>query len=157
MSLGQLLPATHIAPSLRATTRWAALDELVGVLIAAGAVPATSRLMLRAALVAREERMSTGIGKGVAVPHAVVDGVTATIAAFGRSAAGVDFDAMDGAPVDLIFLLIVPASRPTEHLHTLSDLSRLLTQPDVAGRLRAASTSDELHAVLAGQEQLVGR
>lgn len=137
-----------ILPSLRASTGLQAIDELVAAVAAAGVIPASGRDAVAAAVKKRELSMSTGFGFGVAVPHAATPLAPGTVLAFGRSAAGIDFAALDGQPVRLVALMLVAAGERERHLPTLARVSRLLHRRDVREALAAAADADAIAAIL---------
>ena len=92
------------------------------------------------ALLAREQETTTGVGKGIGIPHAKTDAVREPTLAFTRSSVGVDFDAMDDEPATLIFMILVPESGADDHLSLLSSLSRALMHDDVREDLHSASS-----------------
>lgn len=100
------------------------------------------------ALVEREAAGSTGVGHGVAAPHARLDGLTRMRGVFVRLDQPVEFDAVDDQPVDLIFALFAPPNASSEHLRALARVSRMLRQTDVREHLRQARTPDAIHALL---------
>jgi PTS system nitrogen regulatory IIA component len=100
-------------------------------------------------VMAREALGSTGVGDGVAVPHARVPGLKHFFAVFARLEKPINFDAVDGQPIDLILLLLIPADADTDHLAALACVSRRLRDPDVARQLRANSDPAALYALLA--------
>lgn len=99
-------------------------------------------------LTEREALGSTGIGDGVAIPHGKMEGLRQMIVAFGRSRKGVEFQALDGMPVFLFFLLLTPLDRPGEHLKALARISRILKNPLLRERLRNGSGQKELHRLI---------
>ncbi|MCY1204547.1 Nitrogen regulatory protein [compost metagenome] len=99
-------------------------------------------------LVAREKLGSTGFGNGIAIPHCRLTGCTSPISAVLRLDAPVDFDAIDGAPVDLLFVLLVPEAATDEHLELLRQIASMLDRGDVRERLRQASDSTSLYQVV---------
>ncbi|BAN46759.1 PTS IIA-like nitrogen regulatory protein PtsN [Metapseudomonas resinovorans] len=99
-------------------------------------------------LVAREKLGSTGFGNGIAIPHCRLTGCTAPISAVLRLDAPVDFDAIDGAPVDLLFVLLVPEAATDEHLELLRQIASMLDRTDVRERLRQAPDSTSLYQVV---------
>jgi PTS system nitrogen regulatory IIA component len=101
------------------------------------------------ALSEREQAGSTGVGYGVAVPHARLDGLTRMRGVFVRLDQPVDFGSVDDQPVDLLFALFAPPNASTEHLRALARVSRLLRQGDLREQLRQARTADAIHALLA--------
>ena len=125
MNLGNLLSADLILPEMQATERWSAIVELVDLLVARDRVRAEDRDLILAALRQREETTSTGIGFGIAIPHASSDRITEVVAAFGRSSRGIEFDSLDNAPVRFIVLFVVPKDQFQTHLRTLAAIRRL--------------------------------
>ena len=103
-------------------------------------------------LMAREKLGSTGIGDGIAIPHARVKNLTRVTVAFGRAPGGVDFNALDGKPTDLFFVLIAPEDVPGEHLKVLARLSRLLRNPVFRDALRRARGRHELYEIIARED-----
>lgn len=99
-------------------------------------------------LVAREKLGSTGFGNGIAIPHCRLPGCTAPISALLRLDSAVDFDAIDGAPVDLLFVLLVPEAATDEHLELLRQIASMLDRSDVREQLRHAPTSERLYQVV---------
>lgn len=99
-------------------------------------------------LVERERLGPTGFGKGVAIPHGKVDGLGQIVGIFASLAEGIDFDAVDEAPVDLVFCLLSPPDAGAAHLKALAQVSRWLRDPDCAAKLRGASSGDAVLAVL---------
>lgn len=97
----------------------------------------------------RERLGSTGVGNGVALPHARMEGMDRVVAAFVRLAEPLGFDAVDGRPVDLVCFLLAPADCGGAHLRALARVSRLLRRPETRQRLRAAPNSEALYAILA--------
>jgi PTS system nitrogen regulatory IIA component len=95
-------------------------------------------------LLERERLGSTGLGHGIALPHARVKEVTEALGAFVSTAAGIDYDAMDGEPVDLAFALLVPESATEEHLQLLARLAGLFSDPRTRKRLREAESDDAI-------------
>ena len=147
MTLGHLLSVEQIQPAMRATERWSAIVELVEMLVAQGKIKPEDRESVLASLRAREETMSTGIGFGIAIPHASSDCVTEVVAAFGRSAEGIEFDSLDGQPVKFIVLFIVPKDQFQTHLRTLAAIAKFLNDRSVRERLAAAATPQEILAI----------
>ncbi len=99
-------------------------------------------------LIAREKLGSTGFGNGIAIPHCRLNGCQAPISAVLHLAAAVDFDAIDGAPVDLLFVLLVPEAATDEHLELLRQIASMLDRADVRERLRQAQSSESLYQVV---------
>jgi len=104
------------------------------------------------ALLAREKLGSTGFGSGIALPHCRLPGCSAPIAALLQLAGAVDFDAIDGAPVDLLFVLLVPPDASDVHLELLRQIAAKLSQSELCERLRRAKTGAELHQMVCQTE-----
>ena len=144
MSLASLLSAEQIIPEMKATERWAAIVELIDLLVSLGKMKAEDRDSILASLKQREETMSTGIGFGIAIPHATSERVTEVVAAFGRSLEGIEFESLDNAPVKFIVLFVVPKNQFQVHLRTLAAIAKLLNDKGVREALAAAQSSDEI-------------
>jgi len=105
------------------------------------------------AVLAREDLMSTGVGNGVAIPHGKTESVDSLIAAFGRCPAPVEFEALDGQPVSLVFLLVGPEDAAGPHIKALSRISRLLSYEEFRTRLTNAGTSAEILETITEEEE----
>jgi mannitol/fructose-specific phosphotransferase system IIA component (Ntr-type) len=148
MNLGDILTSKQILPDLKATNRWDAIDELMGVLVASGRVRAADREAVTAVVKKREQSMSTGIGFGIGIPHASTDLISEVVAAFGRSRPGVNFDALDNQPVHLITLFLVPQGQFQRHLHTLAGIAKILRREDFLKALDAAPDAEAMMKVI---------
>jgi mannitol/fructose-specific phosphotransferase system IIA component (Ntr-type) len=147
MSLASLLSSEQIIPEMKATERWPAIVELIDLLVAQQKIDLVSRDGILAALKQREETMSTGIGFGIAIPHASSDAVAEVVAAFGRSSQGIEFDALDSAPVKFVVLFIVPKNQFQTHLRTLASIAKFLNDRSIREKLAAAGTKEEILAI----------
>ncbi|GIK48339.1 MAG: PTS IIA-like nitrogen-regulatory protein PtsN [Alphaproteobacteria bacterium] len=145
--LSDLVTADAILPRLLATSRRQAIQTLCETLARSAGVEA--RAAFDAVLI-RERLAGTGMGEGVAVPHAFVPGLTRPIGAFARLEPAQDFDALDGRPADLVFLLLSPPDRGADHLKALARISRFMRRADMREKLRAARGAEELYALFAG-------
>ena len=105
------------------------------------------------ALLEREQEGSTGVGHGVAVPHARLPGLERMHAVFVRLETPVDYDALDEQPVDLVFALLAPKDAGSEHLRALARVSRILRRSEVREHLRQARSADAIYALLAQQAE----
>lgn len=145
MVLTQLITPEAIIPALKATGKKHALQEL------SARAAYVSRLPEREifdALVQRERLGSTGIGGGIAIPHAKLAKANSIFGVFARLIRPIEFDSLDGAPVDLICVLIAPESAGADHLKALARLARLLRDPALTAKLRAARDVNAIYAVL---------
>jgi mannitol/fructose-specific phosphotransferase system IIA component (Ntr-type) len=142
MTLANLLSTNRILPELQATERWRAISEIVDFLVAGQAVAAEDRDSVLAALRQREETMSTGIGFGIAIPHASSDCVTEVVTAFARSSKGIEFDSLDNELVNFIVLFLVPKDQFQAHLRTLAAIAKFLNDRIVREELAAATDAE---------------
>jgi len=147
MTLGNLLTVEQIIPEMKAAERWSAIVELIDLLVEQEKIKPADRDTVLAALRAREETMSTGIGFGIAIPHASSDRVANVVAAFGRSSKGIEFDSLDNAPVKFIVLFVVPKDQFQTHLRTLAAIAKFLNDRSVRERLATAASAAEILAI----------
>jgi mannitol/fructose-specific phosphotransferase system IIA component (Ntr-type) len=140
----------HIVVGLKSSTGFETIDELVGHLTSVGTISAEAAGPIALALRQRENSMSTGIGLGIAIPHAASPLVNDVIVAFGRSAVGIDFDSLDRQPVRFVLLVIVPTREKEKHLLTLAHISRLLHGKDVRAGLESAADTEAIAHILNG-------
>ena len=151
MNLASLLTEEQIVPELKSTDHWEVIVELVEHLIEGDFLSEAIREDALAALKEREEKISTGIGSGVAIPHAFSDDIDEVAAMFGRSKEGVNFEAVDNNPVHFIVLFIVPKKQYHLHLKTLAAIAKLFTRSEVRQQLAEAETRADLLAVFGNQ------
>ncbi len=148
MKLAQLLAADQILLDMKATEHWPSILELVQELVNVRKLPVELHEEVLEALRTREKQVSTGIGSGVAIPHAFSDHLDDVVAIFGRSKAGIDFEALDQAPVHLIILFIVPRKDYHLHLRTLAAIAKLFTNSEIRRQLGLAGTRAEVLDIL---------
>ena len=144
MTLANLLSEKQIVPEMVSTERWEALGELVDCMVNAGKIAPCDRDVVLEAIRQREQTMSTGIGFGIAIPHASSDKVNEVVAAFGRSAKGIQFDSLDGQPVFFIVLFVVPKDQFQTHLRTLAAIAKFLNDKAVREDLGAATGAEAI-------------
>jgi mannitol/fructose-specific phosphotransferase system IIA component (Ntr-type) len=144
MNFGDLLSVDQILPEMKSSERWTAIVELVDLLVTKDKIQQGDKELVLQALRQREETMSTGIGFGIAIPHASSDRVKSVIAGFGRSHTGIEFDSLDNAPVKFIALFIVPKDQFQTHLRTLASIAKFLNDRSVRDRLAAAASAEEI-------------
>lgn len=148
MKFADFLSEAAIRPDLAAVDKQGVVEELVASLVSVGAVDAKEQDNIVEAVLKREELGSTGIGRGVAVPHtkhSSVDQLTGTV---GISAEGVDFNSLDGGKVQLFFLLVSPPDRPGDHLRALESISRQLRDETFCRFLKQAKTTADITQLL---------
>lgn len=147
----QLLPVERVRVGLPAQTKQAVINTLVDTL--AGHPAVLDLEAVREAVLQREQKMSTGVGKGLGLPHAKTAGVTETLAAFALTAEPIDFQAIDNTPVRLVFLLIGPEHATTQHIKVLSRISRLMNRDDFRKKLLDATTPEHVVRLLEEAEE----
>lgn len=150
MLLSELLTIDRIKIPLEADSKEDLLRELVSMVAMTDGISDEDAVLQ--AVRERESILSTGIGHGVAIPHGKSPSVPELRMAAGRAAAPVDFDALDGQPVALFFLLVGPESAAGPHIKALSRISRIVRRDDVRDRLIAANTPDEFLKALQDAE-----
>jgi len=153
MSLGNLLSAEQIIPEMKATERWPAIVELIDLLVSINKIKAEDRDSVLASLKQREETMSTGIGFGIAIPHCSSERINDVVAAFGRSTTGIEFDALDNAPVKFVVLFIVPKNQFQTHLRTLASIAKFLNDRSTRDKLASAKSTEEILAIFQNSGQ----
>jgi mannitol/fructose-specific phosphotransferase system IIA component (Ntr-type) len=156
MKLAKLLGADQIILDMKAVEHWPAIVELVGHLVGTGQLPADQEEEMLEAFRVREELVSTGIGSGVAIPHAFSDRLDRVIAIFGLSKQGIDFESLDQAPVHFIILFIVPRKDYHLHLQTLAAIAKMFTNLEILRRLSAADSRDDILAIFDSKPARVG-
>jgi len=158
MKLLDFVATEAIIPALQATERDEVITELIDSLIAAGAASKSLRDEMIQLVLEREKHGSTGFGKGVAVPHVKHEKIKKMVAAIGISQKGVDFNALDKAPVYSIVLLLSPKDRPDEHLQAMENIFYNLQKDQFRRFLRQSSTREEVQDLLqeADMQQLQG-
>jgi nitrogen PTS system EIIA component len=146
MSLTDLLAPNAVIPALKVTSKKQAIQELAAQ---AGHLIGHNERTIAEILLQREKLGSTGVGAGIAIPHGKLPNLAKLFGMFARLERPIDFEALDGQPVDLIFLLLAPEAAGADHLKALARVARLLRDPDVAQKLRASQDVEALYAVLA--------
>ena len=144
MNLADILSHEQILPDLQAATRWEAIDELINNLVVTGKIKPENREAIAAVVKKRETSMSTGIGFGIGIPHASTDLIYEVVGSFGRSKKGVNFDALDNQPVNLVMLFLVPQGQFQKHLHTLANIAKLLHNKEFRQALEDAPDADAM-------------
>ncbi len=145
MDLGDLIKPEAIIPALKASNKKQALQELSEK--ASGMVGLPSRMIFDVVL-QRERLGSTGVGKGIAIPHGKLSGLKEIVGLFARLDKPIAFEAADDQPVDLIFLLLTPEDAGADHLKALARIARLLHEPSATTRLRGCRDTTGLFSLL---------
>jgi len=145
MEIIDLITPASVIPNLRATSKKQALQELAR---RAALLVGREERAIYETLMERERLGTTGIGAGTAVPHGRLPDLPRIFGLFARLERPIDFEAIDNQPVDLIFLLLTPASAGADHLKALARVSRLLRDRKICEKLRATDSAEALYALL---------
>jgi PTS system nitrogen regulatory IIA component len=146
MPLLDLVAQNAIIPALKANSKKQVLQELAAK---AAQLSGQDERTIFEVLLQREKLGSTGVGNGIAIPHGKLPKLAKLFGVFARLDRSVDFEALDGQPIDLVFLLLAPEGAGADHLKALARVARLLRDPEVAQKLRDSRDADALYAVLA--------
>ena len=151
MKITQLLTKKTILLSIEGNQKETTIDQLVNILYRAGKI--SSKSEYKAAILKREEQSTTGIGEGIAIPHAKVAAVKEAAIAFGKSVTGVDYESLDGQPAHLFFMIAAPEGANNTHLEALARLSGMLMNEEVRKELLNATTADEVLSIIDRHDQ----
>ena len=151
MKVYELLQTKNILTEFKSENKNDVINELVDLL--KGDERVTDLEEIRKCVIEREEKMSTGVGKGFAIPHGKTNSVTDILAAFGKSETPIEYNSLDGEPVHLVFLLIGKENLLAKHIKLLSRISRLMNNEDFRRKLVEASSQDEILKIFEEEEQ----
>jgi len=145
MLLTDLVAANAIIPALKVNSKKQAIQELAAK---AAQLTGQGERAIFDVLMQREKLGSTGVGNGIAIPHGKLPNLNKLFGLFTRLDRPVEFETLDGLPVDLIFVLLAPETAGADHLKALARVARLLRDPDVARKLRQSRDAEAIYAVL---------
>jgi fructose-specific phosphotransferase system IIA component len=151
MKVSDLLKPEFIIPNVKSESKEEVINELIDLFKGDPRVEDLEKV--RSAVLEREKVMSTGVGKGFAIPHGKTNAVKEIIGAFGRVPDGIDYDSLDGNPVQLIFLLVGKDNLISTHIKLLSRISRLMNKDDFRHRLIEANNSQEIIKLFSEEEE----
>jgi PTS system nitrogen regulatory IIA component len=146
MPLSDIISPDAVIPALKVSNKKQAIQELAAK---AAALTGQSEQAISEILFQREKLGSTGVGGGIAIPHGKLPKLASLFGMFARLERAVDFESLDGQPVDLVFLLLAPEAAGADHLKALARVARLLRDGDVAHKLRESRDAAALYSVLA--------
>src|SRR5947209_8841742 len=146
MPLPDLVAPNAIMPALKINSKKQALQEIAAK---AAQLTGQNERAVFEVLLQREKLGSTGVGNGIAIPHGKLPKLNKLFGLFARLDRPIDFEALDGQAVDLVFLLLAPETAGADHLKALARVARLLRDPDIARKLRESHDAEALYAVLA--------
>jgi PTS IIA-like nitrogen-regulatory protein PtsN len=150
MELADLLVPGAVFAGVKATSKKQLLSHLAAQ---ASKLTGLDERRVLEAILERERLGSTGLGSGIAIPHAKLPSVQSVMGVFMQLESPIDFDSLDGKPVDLVFLLLAPEDAGAEHLKALARVSRLFRDQAAVAKLRGSSSSDALYALLTAHGQ----
>jgi PTS system fructose-specific IIA component/PTS system nitrogen regulatory IIA component len=148
MKFSDFICVDAIRADLTAEDKRGVIEELVGALVEAGQIDESDKPSICQAIMKREELGSTGIGRGIAVPHTKHPSVHRLVGTVGVSSEGVDFDSLDGEKVHLFFLLISPPDRPGDHLRALENISRQVRDETFCRFLKQSKSVEDIQQLL---------
>ena len=154
MKLSDIMVTDAIIPELKARTRDQAISELIEALAAAEAIPRKSIPDVTKAVLAREAQATTGIGKGVALPHAKLKGIKSPVGTIGRSSEGIDFSALDAKPVYSVILLLSSPDNPDEHLQAMEAIFKHVQRDIFRKFLRQSETQEAIVELIQEADEL---
>ncbi len=154
MKLSDIMVDEAIVPELKAHTRDEAIIELVEALASSGAIVAKSVQQVTKAIMSREKQATTGIGKGVALPHAKLKGIKKPIGTIGRSDEGIDFAALDSKPVYSVILLLSDPDNPDEHLQAMETIFKHVQRDIFRKFLRQSQTKEAIIDLIQEADEL---
>jgi len=154
MRLTDILDQELVLPDLQGQNKREVLNEFAALLDAREKIRDQSGFL--EVILAREALGSTGIGEGIAIPHGKLKNLDRLVLSFGISHKGVDFEAMDGNPVHIFFVLIAPEDSPGDHLKALARISRVLKNRSFRERLLEASSAVELYQLICEEDEKYG-
>jgi PTS system nitrogen regulatory IIA component len=149
MNIADLLAPDAVLPALKAQSKKQLLQELAS---RSHALTHISERRIFETLVERERLGTTGVGAGIAIPHGRMAEVKSIIGIFARLESGIDYEAVDSQPVDLVFMLLAPENAGADHLKALARVSRLLRDKGTCEKLRSASSAEAMYAILTGDK-----
>ena len=154
MELADFLTKEQVVTDLKASDRWEAIEELIDLLVDSGQIKPDHREAIISIVKKRETSMSTGIGFGIGIPHASTDLIDNVTGAFGRSKDGVNFDALDNQPVNLVMLFLVPQGQFQKHLHTLAKIAKVLHKKEFRKSLEEAGDAAEMYRIIRDAQEI---
>ncbi|HPA71879.1 MAG: PTS sugar transporter subunit IIA [Spirochaetes bacterium] len=153
MILSSSIKKANIITNPRAKNRWDLINEMLELAVRNGELNAADQETVRSSLVEREKSMSTGIGKGVAIPHCTTDKINDIIIILATCRSGVDFDSVDNLPVRIAILLLVPKNKLTQHIKTLANIAKLMNNDALRENLFTMKSPDAIIKAIQNYEE----
>ena len=144
MELSDNLKKSNILLKPKSTTRWDLIEEMIDLAVKNKEIDSCDMSDFTKALIEREKSMSTGIGNGVAIPHCTTTKVQDIVFILSIVPQGVDFDSIDNQPVKIVILLLVPKNKLTQHIKTLANIAKLMSNENLRNKLLTLKTSESV-------------
>jgi fructose-specific phosphotransferase system IIA component len=154
MDLSDNLKKNNLFTKPRSTNRWDLINEMVDLAVKNKEIKEADSAEIKKALVEREKSMSTGIGNGVAIPHCSTPMVDDIVLLMSLIAKGIDFDASDSQPVKIVIMLLVPKNKLTQHIKTLANIAKLMSNEALREKLLALKTPENIIKTIRDFENL---
>ena len=148
MVLAKNLKKNNILVKVKSKNRWDLINEMVDLAVKNKDILSDDRDAIVKSLVDREKSMSTGIGNGVAIPHCNTPLIKELVIVFAVHEKGIDFDSIDNLPVKIIIMLLVPKEKLTQHIKTLADITKTMTNDSIRNKLTSLKTADSICKLL---------
>ena len=152
MKLSEFIRPELVKVGLEAEDKWDAITQLIDLVVEAKEVEPEHRPKIIEVVFDRERSMSTGMERGIAIPHANSDLIEEVVGAIGISKKGIDFESLDKLPAQLIVLLVIPKDKFQRHVRTLAGIARLFNHDQMANALRNAETAEEVMKIIVAEE-----
>ena len=152
MKLSEFIRPELVKVRLEAENKWDAITQLVDLIVAAKDIKPEHRADTLEVIFDRERSMSTGMERGIAIPHANSSLLSEVVGAIGIAKSGVDFESLDNIPAQLIVLLVIPKNKFQKHVRTLAGIARLFNHEQMAIALRNAENAEEVMKIIIAEE-----
>ena len=152
MKLSEFLRPELIKVGLEANDKWDAITQLIDLMVTAKEVAEEHREKIISVVFDRERSMSTGMERGIAIPHANSPVIEEVVGAIGISESGIPFESLDGQPAQIITVLVIPKDKFQQHVRTLAGIARLFNNDQLTHALRSAGTSEEVMEIIITEE-----
>ena len=153
MKLSEFVRPELIQVGLEAEDKWDAITKLIDLMVDAGEVKPEDRDKIIEVVFDRERSMSTGMERGIAIPHANSQLIGEVVGAIGISKEGVPFESLDEKPSDLIVVLVIPKDKFQKHVRTLAGIARLFNHDEMTNALRNAATAEDVMRIIVTEEE----
>ena len=153
MVLADSLKKNNIIVKAKSKNRWELIEEMVDLAVKNKEIAKGDRESIRNALVERERSMSTGIGNGVAIPHCSTTKVNDIVVIMGICPKGLDFDAIDNNPVKIVILLLVPKNKLTQHIKTLANIAKVMSDEELREKILEFKTAETIIKTIKNYKQ----